>query len=186
MLLLPISLVFYRTGLVITVLYLRNPPTGHRSPFSNEYHGHAVSHGKSRCVFFKPWGSNLSQFFRIQFKGVRLELLATIHKKKNALFLPEASLPALDGSVDRLYTKVFLPWSDLVCPLLTQATYSSLPALPLRWGGDAPGVDLMASLTDVQLLTIKTLLASGATQGAIRVTFQNASQAKPLGETFIT
>ena len=41
-----------------------------------------------------------------------------------------------------------------------------------------PGVDLMASLTDVQLLTIKTLLVSDAIWGAIRVTFQNASQAK--------
>ena len=44
----------------------------------------------------------------------------------------------------------------------------------------------MASLTDVQLFTIKTLLASDATRGVIRVTFQNASQAKLLGETFIT
>ena len=44
----------------------------------------------------------------------------------------------------------------------------------------------MASLTDVQLFTIKTLLASDATRGAIRVTFQNASQAKPLGETLVT
>ena len=43
----------------------------------------------------------------------------------------------------------------------------------------------MASLTAIQLLTIKTLLASDATQGAIRVTW-NASQAKPLGETFVT
>ena len=59
----------------------------------------------------------------------------------------------------------------------------SLPVLPLRQGGDAPGVDLMAPQTDV--LTIKTLLASDATQGAIRVTW-NASQAKPLGETFVT
>ena len=33
---------------------------------------------KIRGVFFKLWGSNLSQFFRIQFKGVRLELLAPI------------------------------------------------------------------------------------------------------------
>ena len=61
-----------------TVLYLRDPPTGHCSPSSNGYCGHAVSHRKIRCVFFKPWGSNLSQFFRIQFKGVRLELLAPI------------------------------------------------------------------------------------------------------------
>ena len=62
-----------------------------------------------------------------------------------------------------------------------QATYSSLPVLPLRWGGDAPGVDLMASLSDIQLLTIKTLLASDAAQGVIRVTFRNASQAKTVG-----
>ena len=65
-----------------TVLYLRDPPTGHRSPSSSGYLGHAVSHRKTRCVFFKPWGSNLSQFFRIQFKGVRLELLAPICKRE--------------------------------------------------------------------------------------------------------
>ena len=40
-------------------------------------------------------------------------------KATSALFLPEASFPALDGGVDRLYTKAFLPWSDLACPLLT-------------------------------------------------------------------
>ena len=34
---------------------------------------------------------------------------------------------------------------------------SSLPVLPPRRGGDAPGVDLMASQIDVQFLTIKTL-----------------------------
>ena len=44
----------------------------------------------------------------------------------------------------------------------------------------------MAYLTDIQLFTIKTLLASDATQGEIRVTFQNASQAKLLRETFVT
>ena len=104
----------------------------------------------------------------------------------SAIFLPEASFPALDGGVDRFYTKAFLSWSDLICPLPMQAPYSSLPGLPRSRGGDAPGVDLMAFLTDVQLLTIKTLLASDATQGAIRVTFQNASQAKPPGETFVT
>ena len=101
-------------------------------------------------------------------------------------FLPEAFFLALDGGVDRFYTKTFLSWLDLICPLLTQVTYSSLLVLRLRQGGDAPGVDLMASLTDVQLLTIKTLFASDVTQGGIRVTFLNASQAKPLGEIFIT
>ena len=65
-----------------TVLYLRDPPTGHHSLSSSGYHGHAVSHRKTRCVFFKPWGSNLSQFFRIQFKGMRLELLAPICKRE--------------------------------------------------------------------------------------------------------
>ena len=95
----------------------------------------------------------------------------------STLFPLEASLPALDGVIDGLYTKAFLSWLDLVSPLPTQATYLSLPVLLLRWGGNAPGVDLMVSLTDMQLLTIKILLASGATQGAIRVSFQNASQA---------
>ena len=65
-----------------TVLYLRDPPTGHHSLSSNGYCGHAVSRRKTRCVFFKPWGSNLSQLFRIQFKGVSLELLAPICKRE--------------------------------------------------------------------------------------------------------
>ena len=67
-----------------TVLYLRDPPTGHHSPSSSGYRGHAVSRRKTRCVFFKPWGSNLSQFFRVQFKGVRLEFLAPICKRRKA------------------------------------------------------------------------------------------------------
>ena len=99
----------------------------------------------------------------------------------SAIFLLKASLLALDGGVDSLYTEAFLLWSDLVCPLLMQVLYSSLLVLPLRWGGDAPGVDLMASQTDVQFFTIKTLVASDATRGAIRITFWNASQAKTTG-----
>ena len=67
-----------------TGLYLRDPPTSHRSPSSNGYRAYAVSHRKTKCVFFKPWGSNLSQFFRIQFKGVRLELLAPICKREKS------------------------------------------------------------------------------------------------------
>ena len=51
------------------------------SPSSSGYCGHAVSHRKIRHVF-KPWGSNLSQLFRVQFKGVRLEFLAPICKRK--------------------------------------------------------------------------------------------------------
>ena len=39
----------------------------------------------------------------------------------------------------------------------------------------------MASQPSVQFLTIKALLASDATLGAIRVTFQNTSLAKTTG-----
>ena len=99
----------------------------------------------------------------------------------SAIFLPEASFPALDRGVDRLYTEAFLPWLDLVCPLPIQVPDSSLPVLPQRWGGDAPGVYPMASQTDVHFLTLKILLASDATWGAIRITFRNASQAKIAG-----
>ena len=44
----------------------------------------------------------------------------------------------------------------------------------------------MAFQTDVQPLTVKTLLASDATWGAIRVNIGDASQAKTPGETFVT
>ncbi|CAI9180121.1 unnamed protein product [Rangifer tarandus platyrhynchus] len=166
MLLLPIFLVVYRT----------RPPV---DTVAVQCHI-----GRAGVSSLSP-GDQIYPFFRIQFRGVRLDLLAPICKREkkatSALFLPEASLPTLDGGVDRLYTKAFLSWSDLVCPLQTQATYLFLPVLPPRWGGDAPGVDLMASLTDVQLLTIKTLFAPDATRGAIRVTFWNASQAKTAG-----
>ena len=51
-----------------------------------------------------------SSFSKIQFKGVVLELLAPICKREKSgtqcrgFFLPEASLPALDGSGDRSST----------------------------------------------------------------------------------
>ena len=140
-----------------TVLYLRNPPTGHLLPSFNGSRGHAVSHRKTKCVFFKPWGSNLSEFFWIHFKGVRLVLLAPIcnRKKANSTIFPlKASLPALDGGVDRLYSKTFSFLVRLSLPLLTQEPPSTLPVLPLRWGGDAPDVDLKASLPDIQLFTL--------------------------------
>ena len=59
--------------------------------------------------------------------------------------------------------------------------YSSSLALLLRQGGDAPRVDLMTSQTNAQFLIVKTLLASDATQDAIRVTFWNVSEAKTAG-----
>ena len=83
-----------------------------------------------------------------------MELLAPICETEKSsihshgFFPPEASLPTLNGGVDKLSTEAFLPWWDLVCPLLTQASYSSLPVLPPRRTGDAPGVDLMASQID--------------------------------------
>ena len=81
---------------------------------------------------------------------------SSIHSR--GFFPPEVSLPALDWGVDRRSTEAFLPCLDLVCPLLTKVTYQSLPVPPPRWGGDAPGVGLMASQTDVQFLTMKTFV----------------------------
>ena len=70
-----------------------------------------------------------------------------------AIFLPEASLPALDGGVDRLYTQSFFFLVGRSLSLTDAGAISTLPVLPLRWGGDVPGVDLIASLPDVQLFT---------------------------------
>ena len=96
----------YRTVLSI-------PPTGHRLPSSNGYRGHAVSHRKTRYVLFKPWGSNLSQFFRIQFKGVRLELLAPICKreKRDQGHFSTGGVPPCSrwGCRQTLHQKLFLP-----------------------------------------------------------------------------
>ena len=84
-----------------------------------------------------------------------LELLAPICKREKSgilsrSFFPlEVSFLALDGGVDRRSREAFLPWLDLVCPLPMQVSYLSLPVLPPRLGGDAPGVDLMASQIDL-------------------------------------
>ena len=121
-----------------TVLSLRDPPTGHHSLSSSGYCGHAVlSHRKTRCVFFKPWGSNLSQFFMIQFKGVRLELLAPICKreKSDQRHLSTRSIPPCSrGGCRQTLYQSFSFLAGLVCPLPTQATCSSLPVLPPRQG----------------------------------------------------
>ena len=83
-----------------------------------------------------------------------MELLAPICKREKSgihshgFFPSEASLPALNGGVDRLSSEAFFP-GQTVCPLPTQAPYSSLRVLPLRRGGAAPGVDLMASQIDL-------------------------------------
>ena len=71
-----------------------------------------VSHGKVRCVFFKPWELSLSQFFRIQSKAVWLELFAPVCKREKSSvqhfgsFLPEVSLLAVDGNGDRSSPKL--------------------------------------------------------------------------------
>ena len=116
-----------------------------------------------------------------------MELLAPIcEREKSSIHSrgfspPEASLPAVDGGGDRLSTEAFLPWSDLVCPLLMQASYSSLPVLPQRRTGDALWVDLMASQIDFQFLTTKTVLWFA------RVVSQNASQARTTrGSIYLT
>ena len=125
------------------------------SPSSKGYCGHSVSQKKIRNVFLNSGDQTcLSKYV---FKWVVLELLAPIYKREKSsihsrvffFFPPEASFTALDWGVDRLSIEASLPWSDLVCPLPTQASYSSLPVLPPRWGRDAPGVDLTASQTDL-------------------------------------
>ena len=69
-----------------------------------------------------------------------------------AIFLLEASLPALDGGVDRHYTKSFSFLVGLSLSL-TDTGAVRVPPGSAKWGGDAPGVDLIASLLDVQLFT---------------------------------
>ena len=71
----------------------------------------------------------------------------------SAIFLPEASLPALDGGVDRLYTKSFSFLIGLNLSLTDAGAFSTLSVLPPRQGGDVPEVDLIASLPDIQLFT---------------------------------
>ena len=85
------------------------------SPSSKGYCGHSISQKKMRHVFFKFWGSNLSQLFLppIHFKGVVLELLAPICKGEKSgihshgFFPPEASFPVLDRSVDKTLQRSF-------------------------------------------------------------------------------
>ena len=67
--------------------------------------------GRSGVSSLSPGDQIYPSFSGYSSKGVRLELLASIckrgKKETSAIFLPEVSLPALDGGVDRLYTKSF-------------------------------------------------------------------------------
>ena len=117
----------------------------------------SVSQKKIRHVFLNSGDQTCPSLKKKKkkFKGVVLELLAPICKREKSgirsygFFPPEVSFPALDGGVDRLSTEAVHLWSDLVCPLPTQASYSSLPVLPPRRDGDATGVDLMAFQTNL-------------------------------------
>ena len=111
---------------------------------------------EDQACLFKLWGSNLSQHLKKKnkkhFKELVLELLAPICKREKSVihscgfFPPEVSLPVLSRwGCRQTFHEVFLPWLDLLCPLTTQAPYSSLLVLPPRSGGDAPGIGLMAS-----------------------------------------
>ena len=94
-----------------------------------------------------------------------------------AIFLPEASLPALDGGVDRLYTQSFFFLVGLSLSLTDSGAILVPPGSTTEAGWRCTRVDHMVSQYSVQY----PLLASDATWGAIRVTFQNASQAKTAG-----
>ena len=90
------------------------------------------------------------------------------------------SLPALDAGVDRLSTQAFLPWLDLVYPLPMQALLIP-PGSTSRWGGDAPGVDLMASQIDFWFHTttfVWLVLFLWRHPGWSRVVFWTVSQAR--------
>ena len=122
-------------------------------------------HRKIRHAFLNSGDQTCPSILeKIHFKGVVLELLDPICKREKSglhsrgFFPLETSLPALDGGVGSLFTEAFLPWLNLVCPSPTEVPFSSLLVLPPRWREDAPGVDLMTSQTDVQLLTIKTFV----------------------------
>ena len=125
--------------------------------------------GRSGVSSLSPGDQIYPRFSGYSSKGVRLELLASIckrgKKETSAIFLPEASLLALDGGVDRFYIKAFLSWSDLICLLPMQALYSSLLVLPPRQGGDAPGVDLLASLAVLVPPGSTTETGRGCTRG---------------------
>ena len=76
-------------------------------------------------------------------------------KRPAPFFLPEASLSALDGGVDRRYTKSFSFLVGLSLSLTDTGTVCVPPGSTTEMGGgDVPGVDLIASLLDVQLFTL--------------------------------
>ena len=135
---LPISIVFYRTGFSCKTALIETfqPASVHHLPNDTM----AIQYHRRRSgmsfffFFFRILGIKLvPTFLKIHFKRVIPELSTPICKRKESnihgcgFFPLEVSLPALDEGVDRLSTKVFLPWSACVCPLPTQVPSSSLP-----------------------------------------------------------
>ena len=113
---------------------------------------------------FRLWGSNLSQVFKIQLKRVILELLAPICKREKSDaqfhgFFCTGGIPLCSrwGWRDRCSTQASLLAGVNLSLMNAGFSLLSLLVLPRRWGGDAAGIDLMASQIDVQFLTIKTL-----------------------------
>ena len=62
--LLPISLVFYRTGLVVKHYHNYDPWTGQCPPSSKGYCGHSVSQKKIRHVFFNSGDQTCPRFLK--------------------------------------------------------------------------------------------------------------------------
>ena len=135
--LLPFSLIFYRTDLVVKTVIIELLQQV-SVPCLPKYTMAILYHRRRSGMSFLNSGAQTCPSIKIHCKGMVLEMLAPICKREksgihNHGFFPlEASFPALDGGVDRLCTEAFLPCSDLVCPLLMQAPYSPLLVLPLR------------------------------------------------------
>ena len=121
--LLPFSLIFYRTDLVVKTVIIELLQQVSVSCLP-KYTTAILCHRRRSGMSFLNSGDQTCPsifFFLIHFKGMVLEELAPICKREkssihNRGFFPlEASFPALDGGADRLSTEAFFPWSDLVC-----------------------------------------------------------------------
>ena len=110
----------------------------------------------------------------MQFKGVKLELLATICKREKGseqsfFYQRHPSLLQMGVETGLLHKLPSLLVGNLFLTN-TGIPLPSLPILPSRNGGEAPGVDLVASQNDVQFRTNNPLpyffSSSDATQAA--------------------
>lgn len=78
---------------------------------------------------FRLWGLNLSQVFKIQLKGVVLELLAPICKREKSstqchTFFPTGGIPPCSRwGWRQVFHLSFLPWLELTCLLPMQVSH---------------------------------------------------------------